>query len=66
MGYSTPVEFLILIVGTSSIGTWWFGWPGGVGGFILGFYLFRKLQKRKNKNVDYDRIENLFKKYNRR
>jgi hypothetical protein len=51
MGLGTPIEFLLVVLGTSSIGTWWFGTIGGILGFILGSFLFIVLQKKNSKNI---------------
>ena len=50
------VEFIVLTLACTSIGTWWFGWIGTIIWFVVGLFLFFKLRKLHANRVDYGRI----------
>jgi len=54
------VEFVICVIGCMTIGSFWLGNFGTVLGILIGLFLFYRLRKRKRKNIDYDRIEEMF------
>lgn len=58
---SSIIEFIVCVLGCTTIGSLWFGNIGLILGFLLGIYLFRLLQKRKKNNIDYGKIEKMIK-----
>jgi hypothetical protein len=57
------VQFLVIVLGMATIGRLFLGGFGALVGLVIGLYMFWMLRKHSKKNVDYDRIEELFKKY---
>ena len=57
------VQFLVVVFGIGTIGRLFLGPIGGFIGLVIGIYLFIQLRKIKKKEFDYDRIEEMFKRY---
>ena len=53
------MEFIVFVLGCTTIGTFWFGTTGTIIGMIIGLLIFFKYKKKKENQVDYNKIRDI-------